>query len=100
MDAIEILTALSTPAGRADPYPLYADAARDRRDDPVLGSGRVLVVGYDAINSVLRDPDSACPTRPGSTRASQAGGSTRCLRPGRGLDLEPEPAPPFADQEH
>ena len=24
MDAIEILTALGTPEGRADPYPLYA----------------------------------------------------------------------------
>jgi cytochrome P450 len=55
MDAIAILTALSTPAGRADPYPLYA-ALREMGEVVEVGPGDVMVVGYDAINSVLRDP--------------------------------------------
>jgi len=52
---MEILTALGTPAGRADPYPLYA-ALHDVGEVIELGPRDVLVVGYDAINSVLRDP--------------------------------------------
>jgi cytochrome P450 len=55
MDAIEVLTALSSAEGRADPYPLYArlhEIGEVIQADP----GNVLVVGYDAINSVLRDP--------------------------------------------
>ncbi len=55
MDTMEILTALGTPAGRADPYPLYA-ALHEVGEVIELGPGDVLVVGYDAINSVLRDP--------------------------------------------
>jgi cytochrome P450 len=55
MDAIEILTALSTSAGRADPYPLYA-ALHEMGEVIEIGPGDVIVVGYDAINSVLRDP--------------------------------------------
>ena len=55
MDTAEILTALGTPAGRADPYPLYA-ALHDVGEVIELGPGNVLVIGYDAINSVLRDP--------------------------------------------
>src|SRR5580692_4089738 len=55
MDAIEILTALSTPAGRAEPYPLYA-ALHELGEAVEIGPGDVVVVGYDAINSVLRDP--------------------------------------------
>ena len=55
MDTMEILTALGTPAGRADPYPLYA-ALHDVGEVIELGPGDVLVVGYDAINSVLCDP--------------------------------------------
>ena len=55
MDAIEIFTALSTPAGRTDPYPLYA-ALHEKGEAVEIGPADVMVVGYDAINSVLRDP--------------------------------------------
>jgi cytochrome P450 len=54
MDATEILTALSAPSGRADPYPLYA-ALHEMGEVIEIGSAGVIVVGYDAINSVLRD---------------------------------------------
>jgi cytochrome P450 len=55
MNAIEILTALGMPEGKADPYPLYAAL---HEIGPVIEAGPddVIVVGYDAINSVLRDP--------------------------------------------
>jgi cytochrome P450 len=55
VDAIEIVAALMTPAGRADPYPYYArlhELGEAIRCDPAP----VIVVGYDAINAVLRDP--------------------------------------------
>jgi cytochrome P450 len=55
MDAMEILTGLTTPAGRADPYPLYA-RLHEIGEVVAAGPSAVLVVGYDAINSVLRDP--------------------------------------------
>jgi cytochrome P450 len=55
MDAIQILTALSTAEGRADPYPLYA-ALHEIGEVIEMGPADVVVVGYDAINSVLRDP--------------------------------------------
>ena len=55
MDAIEILTSLGTSAGRADPYPLYA-ALHVMGEVIEIGPDDVMVVGYDAINSVLRDP--------------------------------------------
>jgi cytochrome P450 len=55
MDAIEILTALGTPEGRADPYPLY-EALHEMGEAVEVGPGDVLVVSYEAINSVLRDP--------------------------------------------
>jgi len=54
MDALEIFTALGTPAGRANPYPHYA-ALHELGDVLSLAPGAVVVVGYDAINSVLRD---------------------------------------------
>jgi cytochrome P450 len=55
VDAIELLTALTTPEGKADPYPFYAQLHElGEVIDP--GVGDVLVVGYDAINLVLRDP--------------------------------------------
>ncbi len=54
MDVIETLTELSTPACRADPYPLYA---RLHEHGTVLPAGHdLLVIGYDAIDAVLRDP--------------------------------------------
>jgi cytochrome P450 len=55
MDTIEILTALTTPEGRTDPYPYYA-ALHELGEAVRLGPESVLVVGYDAINAVLRDP--------------------------------------------
>jgi cytochrome P450 len=53
-DAAQILAALGTPAGRADPYPLYA-ALHELGEVIKLSERDVLVVGYDAINLVLRD---------------------------------------------
>jgi cytochrome P450 len=55
MDAMEILTALGTPDGRADPYPLYAEL-HEIGEAVTIGPDHVMVVGYDANNSVLRDP--------------------------------------------
>jgi cytochrome P450 len=55
MDAIEILTALITPEGREDPYPLYA-RLQEVGEVVQAGPHDMFVVGYDAINSVLRDP--------------------------------------------
>ena len=54
MDAMQILTALGTPEGRADPYPLYAEL-HEMGEAVELGPDNLIVVGYDAINSVLRD---------------------------------------------
>jgi cytochrome P450 len=56
MDAEEIFAALIEPAGRDDPYPLYGQLHRLGEVLPI-GPGAVLVLGYDAISSVLRDPD-------------------------------------------
>lgn len=55
MDAVQILTSLGTSEGRADPYPLYA-ALHEIGEVIGLGTDNVLVVGYDAISAVLRDP--------------------------------------------
>lgn len=55
MEAAEIFTALMTPEGRADPYPLYASLRQ--LGDASRMDGAVLVAGYDAINSVLRNPE-------------------------------------------
>jgi cytochrome P450 len=55
MDAIEVFALLAAPAGRADPYPLYA-ALHELGEAAQLGPGVVAVHGYDAISSVLRDP--------------------------------------------
>jgi cytochrome P450 len=55
MDTTQILTALGTPEGRADPYPLYA-TLHEMGEAVQIGPDHLMVVGYDAINSVLRDP--------------------------------------------
>jgi cytochrome P450 len=55
MDVIEVLMKIGTPEGRADPYPLYA-ALHEMGEAIEAGPGGVLVVGYDAISSILRDP--------------------------------------------
>jgi cytochrome P450 len=55
MDATEAFAALTTPAGRADPYPYYAHL-HDHGEAIRLAPGAVVVIGYDAISGVLRDP--------------------------------------------
>jgi cytochrome P450 len=55
MDVTEIVTALYTPEGKANPYPCYA-ALHELGEAVQLGPETVVVVGYDAIDSVLRDP--------------------------------------------
>jgi cytochrome P450 len=55
MDAIEIFTALSTPQGRANPYPYFA-ALHELGEAVRLAPEATVVVGYDAVSSVLRDP--------------------------------------------
>jgi cytochrome P450 len=55
MEPLEILYSLGTPAGKADPYPLYS-ALHEIGEVVEIGENDVFVVGYDAINSVLRDP--------------------------------------------
>jgi len=55
MDVMAIFTALLAPDGRADPYPYYAQLHELGEAVP-LGPNNVAVVGYDAINAVLRDP--------------------------------------------
>jgi cytochrome P450 len=55
MDALEIFTSLGTPAGRANPYPHFA-ALHERGEAITLAPGSVIVVGYEAISAVLRDP--------------------------------------------
>ena len=78
MDATEIFTALGTPAGRADPYPHYA-ALHELGEAVSLAPGAVVVVGYDAISAVLRDPGFAVSDEAQLRRgASPAGGQTRC----------------------
>jgi cytochrome P450 len=63
----EIFTALSTPAGRADPYPLYAEL-HELGAAVELMPGTVSVHGYDAVNAVLRDPDFRATDREGFDR--------------------------------
>ena len=55
MDPVEILTKLTTPEGRADPYPLYA-ALHELGEVIEAGPGNLIVIGYDANSAVLRDP--------------------------------------------
>ena len=55
MDAVEIFTALGTPEGRANPYPLYAKL-HELGEAVSPAAGAVIVVGYDAISAILRDP--------------------------------------------
>lgn len=59
-DAAAILSALMTPAGRADPYPLYA-RAHELGPVSAVGDGWYSVVGYAAVNEVLRDPGFGLP---------------------------------------
>lgn len=55
MDGAAIMEQLMTAEGRADPYPLYE---RARELGPVVPCGEFLlmVVGYEQVNQVLRNP--------------------------------------------
>ncbi|HEY2549476.1 MAG TPA: cytochrome P450 [Streptosporangiaceae bacterium] len=55
MNVAEIAAALTGPAGKADPYPLYAEL-HELGEAVEVQPGLVFVVGYDAISSVLRNP--------------------------------------------
>ena len=61
--AAAIIQALVSPAGRADPFPLYAAA---HRNGPVqaITDTVFLVVGYSAVNQVLRNPGFTLPSDP------------------------------------
>ncbi|GAA1146647.1 cytochrome P450 [Kribbella jejuensis] len=65
MNAAELLQDLLSPAGRADPFPLYAAAHRLGPLLPVA-DGIFLVVGYAAANEVLRNPAFEIPSQPSS----------------------------------
>ena len=51
----EIFGALLAPAGKADPYPLYA-ALHELGEAAKVMPGLVVANSYDAINAMLRDP--------------------------------------------
>src|SRR5215831_7117725 len=55
MDVTDVLTMLISPEGKANPYPFYA-ALHEIGEAVAVDPGQVLVFGYDAVNSVLRDP--------------------------------------------
>jgi cytochrome P450 len=55
MEAVRILEALTTPQGRADPYPLYR-RAQELGQVTVLDDSFVLVTSYEGVNQVLRSP--------------------------------------------
>ena len=53
--AAEVFEAIFTPAGRADPYPLYA-ALHELGDVAVLEPGQILAFSHAAVNATLREP--------------------------------------------
>ena len=55
LTAAAILEKLMTPAGRADPFPLYA-AAHELGPVSAVNDKLFLVCGYAAVNQVLREP--------------------------------------------
>jgi cytochrome P450 len=59
-DAAAIIEALMAPAGRTDPFPLYAEAHR-MGPASAIADGLFLVGGYAAVNQVLRDPRFGLP---------------------------------------
>jgi len=54
MEAKDIFPALLTPAGLADPYPLYA--ALHEIGDVIAADGVVVIPGYEVASAVLRNP--------------------------------------------
>lgn len=92
----EILAELMTPAGQADPYPLYA---RAHQAGPVsaVGDGWFMVSGYAAVSQVLRDPGFGLPG-PGSDNSLLSRSILARLEAGvafpRLLALAPAPGQP------
>ncbi|HEU5028001.1 MAG TPA: cytochrome P450 [Spirillospora sp.] len=70
--AAEIISALMTPEGRADPFSLYAQA---HAAGPVstITDGWFLASGYTAVDRVLRDPDFGPADRPRQDPDGMAG---------------------------
>ena len=81
-NASTIIQALLSPAGRADPFPLYAAA---HRIGPVLAisDSVFLVAGYAAVNQVLRSPGfglpDTAPSRSAETADQTAGAALRLM---------------------
>jgi cytochrome P450 len=69
-DGASIVNSLLTPAGRSDPFPLYA-AAHALGPVSVIAEGWYLVVGYAAVSELLRDPGFGMPD-PGQQRRDDA----------------------------
>jgi cytochrome P450 len=69
--AATLIQALLSPAGRADPFPLYAAA---HRNGPVqaITDTVFLVVGYAAVNQVLRNPGFGLPSDPADSNDAAA----------------------------
>ncbi|HET6737447.1 MAG TPA: hypothetical protein VFH76_00880, partial [Kribbella sp.] len=65
LNAAELLQDLMSPAGRADPFPVYAAAHRLGPVLPVTDD-IFLIVGYAAANDVLRNPSFEIPAEPSS----------------------------------
>jgi cytochrome P450 len=62
---MNLIESLLSPAGRADPFPLYAEAHRLGPVVPITDTA-FLVVGYQAVNEVLRNPGFRIPADPSS----------------------------------
>ncbi|MFC6156629.1 hypothetical protein [Kribbella jiaozuonensis] len=52
---MNLIESLLSPAGRTDPFPLYAEAHRLGPVLPITDTVFV-IVGYAAVNEVLRNP--------------------------------------------
>ncbi|CNE91658.1 cytochrome P450 [Mycobacterium tuberculosis] len=66
-EAAAIIGALSTPEGRADPFPLYA-RAHEMATLSTITDGWSLVCSYAAVDQVLRDPRFGPAERPRADR--------------------------------
>jgi cytochrome P450 len=78
-DAASIVNSLLTPAGRSDPFPLYA-AAHALGPVSVIAEGWYLVVGYAAVNEVLRDSGFGMPGPGQQRRHATDSAGTNALR--------------------
>ncbi|MEV4262075.1 cytochrome P450 [Kribbella sp. NPDC049584] len=65
---MNLIESLLSPAGRADPFPLYAEAHRLGPVLPIADTAFV-IVGYAAVNEVLRNPGFGIRTDPSSQPA-------------------------------